>query len=116
MKIDTREIDGILILDLSGSFPEKYKDQNDIEERFRVALAGSDNFIIVLHQYKSVEPKHFVFLLKWLHEAGCSIGGLGLGPYIRIVTDNDLVHEMFKVVDSSVRVYATEEEALAASA
>ena len=116
MQIDTREIGNTLLLDLSGPYPAKYNDEIEIEERFREALSGCDDFIIVIHQADLVEAKHLAFLLMWLHKAGHPVCGLGLGPYVKIVADSDRLPQIVNVVDSSFRVYLTEEEALAASA
>ncbi len=116
MEIGAREIEGILFIDLLGPYPEKYRDETDIEKRFREVLADHDDFVIVLHQSEFVEVKQLVFLLKWLHAAGRPIGALGLGPYVKIVTDSDRVFQILNVVDSSFRIYSTEEEALENSA
>ena len=113
MKIATREIDGKLLVDISGPFPQDEEEIKDGDQVFRAALGGHDDFVLVLHGIDSVKSTDLGVLIRWIRAAGVRVGGLGSGPFVRIVSDKDGVRRVLGITDSPFRAYATEEQALA---
>lgn len=115
MKVETKEIDGVLFVDLFGPFPERYKDGKHLEDRFREELATRECFVFVLHDVVSGETaaRGMALLLRWLAKAGCPVGNDGVPPFVHVVTDDDGIRKMQSGMDSPFRCYATEEEAIA---
>jgi len=108
-----REVNGTLMLDLEGPFPNSVQDHRAAQEAFCDALAGkSSGFIIVFHEIDSLRSVDVGVLLSWLRRAEVQVGALGTEPRIRIVSESEKVHSVLKIIDSPFMLFATEEEAI----
>ena len=65
---------------------------------------------------KQMEPFTSIdigILVHALRASDVQMGGLGAGPFVRIVSDDVSIRSVFQIIDSPFRTFATEEEALA---
>ena len=114
MQVSSRDVDGTLIVDLSGPFPQSDDDRISTQNAFRDALSGrTTGFIITFREIEFLSSTDVGVFLSLLVRADVKTGGMGSGPFVRIVTDNDRVRSVFSAVDIPFLVFATEEEALA---
>ncbi len=111
MRINTREINGTLLVDLTGRFPRDDVGINQVCDQFRDAIGGREDFVLILHDIGIVESTELGLLMKFLGCAGVENCGLG-GASVRIVTGDRRLRDIFTVVDSPIIAFATEEEAL----
>lgn len=112
MEIRTREVDGKLLVDMSGSFPRDTAERAEGGEKFKDALGGRKDFILVLHDVGSLTSRDLGTLLVWLRHAQVEMGALGSGPIVRVVSDDERIRNIFNIVDSPFIAYASEKEAL----
>lgn len=110
MKVATREVDGILLLDLFGPFPDSNDDRELTVTAIRQALAGRPDFVVVLHEVEWVRSVDIGLLLRSLKAAKVPMGGQG--PFVRVVAEHERVRSTIRVTISPFRVFATEGEAL----
>jgi hypothetical protein len=94
--------------------PQSDDERIAAQNAFRDALSGrTTGLIIAFREIEFLSSRDVGALASMLHRAEVKMGGLGSGPFVRIVTDDDRVRSVFTVTDAPFRVFATEEEALA---
>ena len=112
MKVGVRETDDAVFLDFIGPFTSTDKDRHDATVVVSAALEGGKDPIFVLRAVdfeNEVDLGNFIAVLS---AARVPMSGLGLPPYIKIVTDSDLIKGVSQVADSVFRCFTSEEEAL----
>jgi hypothetical protein len=113
VKVSTRIINGTLVVDLEGPFPSSEAERLSAQNAFRDALSGrSKDFIITFQEIDYLNSHDLGFFVALLTNAGVKMGGLGSGPFVRIVSDKNRIRSVFSVVDSPILAFATEGEAL----
>jgi hypothetical protein len=112
VELSRREVDGKVLVELSGPFP---RDPDEIAEgarRFCDALGDRENIILVLHDVWPVTSSDFATFLKWLLGSGMPLGGGLLPPLTHVVCSDKRVARLFEFVDSPFIVYRTKAEAM----
>jgi hypothetical protein len=110
MKIATREIDHILLLDLFGPFPDSDDERAATVDAICGALTGQTHFAIVFHKVHWLRSVDIGLLLRSLKAAKVPMGGTG--PFVTLVAEDDRVRSTLRVMEAPFRVFATEAEAL----
>jgi anti-anti-sigma regulatory factor len=107
MEVTKRQMDGTLIVDLNGPFPELKEDCILLREEIGEMLVGhSGRVIFCLRNIAVVRSIQLGVLIGAISKAELDLMS------VSIVTNNEKLRSIFTVGDGMIRVFKTEQEAL----
>jgi len=113
MEFVTRFVDNILVVRLLGSIPPHEDERLSELNLFCQSLSKAPSHLIVnLQGIDFLTSADLRFIVALIRGTGVRIGGLGAGPYVRIVTESNRVRSTFLTVDAPFWTFETEDEAL----
>ena len=114
MNVSAREVDDVLVLDFGGVLPDSDEDQANLRSQVAAAVPDKSQprrLVFVLPQLSAITSRQLSLIV------GCYVAAHRKLPTppaddLRIVASAERVRKVFHFCGSSIRPYATLEEAL----
>ncbi len=115
MKCCSREVEGVVLVDCIGWLPDSIEESDQLAVYIRTDLCDKDILVFVAHdvEFTGDFSVGLGLLMRAFTEGGIRIGGLGVPPFVHIVSTSERFLSILNVTDSPLIGFATEEGAIA---